>query len=134
MNTTDPIADLLTRIRNAIRSRHASVEIPEARLKTEVLRILKEQRLISGYTLSKDRPGLPGTVTVLLKYDGDGTSAITSLRRISRPGCRVYLKKNNIAPVLNGFGISIVSTSRGLMTGERAVQEGVGGEILCDIY
>ncbi|MBI2821652.1 MAG: 30S ribosomal protein S8 [Acidobacteria bacterium] len=134
MSVTDPIADLLTRVRNAIRSRQTSVEMPASRLKLEILRILKDEDLIGGYKTSKQRPGLPDTVTVLLKYDRSGNPVITSLQRISRPGCRVYQGKNDIVPVLNGLGISIVSTSRGLMTGTSAVEMGVGGEILCNLY
>lgn len=133
MSVTDPIADLLTRIRNAIRSRHATVELPASRMKLEVLRILREQDLIGGYKLSQ-AGGEVESVSVALKYDSEGNCAITSLQRISRPGCRVYLKKKSISPVLNGLGISIISTSRGLMTGARAIEEGLGGEILCNIY
>ncbi|MBI4455729.1 MAG: 30S ribosomal protein S8 [Acidobacteria bacterium] len=134
MSVTDPIADLLSRIRNAIRVRHVTVEVPASRFKVEILKILKEQSLIDNYKISKAPGGLPGSITVLLKYDEQGNPAITSLERVSRPGCRVYVKKKDILPVLSGLGISIVSTSRGLMTGARAIEEGVGGEILCAIY
>lgn len=133
MNLTDPIADLLTRIRNAVRNRHTAVEIPAGRMKIEILKILREQELIDSYKLAHEG-STAATVTVLLKYDADGQPAITSLKRISRPGCRVYLKKDDIVPVLNGLGISVISTSRGLMTGSRAIEEGLGGEILCNIY
>ena len=133
MNLTDPIADLLTRIRNAIRNRHASVDIPAGRMKIEVLRILRENQLIENYKVSREGSH-DASVTVLLKYGSDGNPAITSLKRISRPGCRVYLKKEDITPVLNGLGISVISTSRGVMTGSRAIEEGLGGEILCNIY
>jgi len=133
MNVTDPIADLLTRIRNAIRSGHAAVEIPASKLKIEVLKILRDQELIGNFKLFQEGERA-ARVTVLLKYDGDGQCAISSLKRVSRPGCRVYLKKEGISPVLNGLGISVISTSRGLMTGTRAIEEGLGGEILCDIY
>jgi len=134
MSSTDPISDLLTRIRNAIRTRHASVEVPISRLKVEVLKILKQQGFIDSYKVSREKEGTHGTVTILLKYDSQGRPVITSLERISRPGCRVYLQKKDIQPVLNGFGINIISTSQGLMTGKQAVEKGVGGEVLCNIY
>lgn len=134
MSSTDPISDLLTRIRNAIRSRHASVEIPLSRLKLEVLKILKEQGFIENYKVSGEKERVHATVTILLKYDAQGRPVITSLERVSRPGCRVYLKKKDIQPVLNGFGINIISTSQGLMTGKQAVEKGVSGEVLCNIY
>ncbi|HEY2930495.1 MAG TPA: 30S ribosomal protein S8 [Acidobacteriota bacterium] len=131
---TDPIADLFTRIRNAIRSQHTTVNIPASSLKISVLKILKENGLIENFKVSREKEEIQGKVTVLLKYDQEGRPAITALQRISRPGCRVYLKKKNIQPVLNGLGISIISTSKGLMTGDRATQEGIGGEILANIY
>ncbi|HEY3130105.1 MAG TPA: 30S ribosomal protein S8 [Acidobacteriota bacterium] len=134
MSSTDPISDLLTRIRNATRTRHASVEVPISRLKVEVLKILKEQGFIDSYKVSREKEATHGTVTILLKYDSQGRPVITSLERISRPGCRVYLKKKDVPPVLNGFGINIISTSQGLMTGKQAVEKGVGGEVLCNIY
>lgn len=133
MSITDPIADLLMRIRNAIQAGHQSVEIPTSGMKVEIVRILKEQHLISGFKLSAGSAGR-GRISVALRYDGEGRPAIHSLKRVSRPGCRVYLKRKSIAPVLNGFGISIVSTSRGVMTGAEAVEKGVGGEILCNVY
>jgi small subunit ribosomal protein S8 len=98
------------------------------------LKILKENGLIENFKVSREKEEIQGKVTVLLKYDQEGRPAITALQRISRPGCRVYLKKKNIQPVLNGLGISIISTSKGLMTGDRATQEGIGGEILANIY
>ncbi|HEV8130360.1 MAG TPA: 30S ribosomal protein S8 [Acidobacteriota bacterium] len=134
MSVTDPISDLLTRIRNAVRSRHTTVEIPASRLKIEMLRILRDQRFIEDYKVSKGKEGTHSTVAVLLKYDNNGRSVITSLERISRPGCRVYLKKKSIQPVLNGFGMNIISTSHGLMTGKEAIEKGIGGEILCSVY
>jgi small subunit ribosomal protein S8 len=134
MNITDPIADLLMRIRNAIQARHQNVEIPASGLKVEIVRILKEQHLISGYKLTAGAGPGTGRISVALRYDSQGRPAINSLRRVSRPGCRVYLKRKATVPVLNGFGISIASTSRGIMTGADAVQAGVGGEILCNVY
>jgi len=131
---TDPIADLFTRIRNAIRSQHTTVVIPASSLKISVLKILKENGLIENFKASREKEDVQGKVTVLLKYDADGRPAITALQRISRPGCRVYLKQKDIQPVLNGLGISIISTSKGLMTGDRATQEGIGGEILANVY
>src|SRR5688572_5647102 len=131
---TDPVADLFTRLRNGIRVGHTSIELPASRLKLEILKILKEQGLIDSFKANKEKNTVQGTISVLLRYERDGRPAITSLERISRPGCRVYLKKKDISPVLNGLGINIISTSRGLMTGDRAIKEGLGGEILCNIY
>ena len=133
MNITDPISDLLVRIRNAISVGHETVDIPASRLKLEVVKILKEQRLIENYKMSTGLEGEKGMIRVVLRDDPEGQPAIRTLQRISRPGCRVYLKRKGIMPVLNGFGISILSTSRGVMTGARAIEEGVGGEILCNI-
>src|SRR5688500_15274772 len=106
---TDPIADLFTRIRNAIRSRHTTVNIPVSSLKVDILKILKENGLIENFKISREKEDVQGKVTVLLKYDREGKPALTALKRISRPGCRVYLKQRDIQPVLNGLGISIIS-------------------------
>lgn len=129
---TDPVADMLTRIRNAIRARHAKVDIPASNLKTELARILKEEGYIQNYKqIADDKQGI---LRVFLRRANDGSDVILGLSRVSRPGCRVYASKNDIPRVQGGLGINIISTSRGLMTGRQALREGVGGEILCDIW
>lgn len=132
MSMTDPIADLLTRIRNAQMSGHESVEIPFSKVKAEIVRILRDEGYISGFKINKKEPFQ--TVTVALKYLGGRQPAIQVLRRVSKPGRRVYTGKDDIPPVLGKMGINILSTSRGLMTGKQARREAVGGEILCEVY
>ncbi len=130
---TDPIADLLTRLRNAARARHPRVDVPSSKLKTEIARILKEEGFISTYKLVDDnRPRK--TLRLFLKFTHDRRSVITGLRRISRPGSRRYLGASEIRPVVGGLGISILTTPRGLMTGRAARQSRVGGELLCEIW
>jgi small subunit ribosomal protein S8 len=130
---TDPISDMLTRIRNASRARHARVELPASRLKIEIARVLKEEGYISTYKVvdeSKTRKAL----RVFLKYTPDKRSVITDLRRISRPGSRRYVGATEIRAVVGGLGISIVTTPRGVMTGRAARKERVGGELLCEVW
>ena len=129
---TDPIADMLTRIRNAIAAKHTRVDIPGSKLKMEVARILKEEGYINNYTVKGEGPKYQ--IRVFLRYDQKGTSSITHLQRVSRPGRRVYVGSQEIQRVLGGYGVSIISTSRGLMTGKRARAERVGGEILAEVY
>jgi len=129
---TDPIADMLTRIRNAVQAKHAKVDMPASRLKTEVARILKEEGYINNYPVKGE--GLKYMIRVFLRYDTKGASSITHLSRVSRPGRRVYVGAGEIPRVLGGYGINIVSTSKGLMSGKRARKENVGGEVLCKIY
>ena len=129
---TDPIADMLTRIRNAIAAKHTRVDIPGSKLKMEVARILKEEGYINNYTVKGEGPKYQ--IRVFLRYDQKGTSSITRLQRVSRPGRRVYVGSQEIQKVLGGYGVSIISTSRGLMTGKRARAERVGGEILAEVY
>ncbi len=129
---TDPIADMLTRIRNAISANHPRVDIPGSKLKTEVARILKEEGYINNFTTKGE--GVKYMIRVFLRYDARGTSSITHLSRVSRPGRRVYVNADAIPRVLGGYGINIVSTSRGLMSGKRARSENVGGEILAEVY
>ncbi len=129
---TDPIADMLTRIRNGIRARRTKVDIPASKLKTELARILKEEGYIQDYKrISDDRQGV---LRVLLRKSPDGSEVVLGIQRVSRPGCRVYVSKDQIPRVQGGLGINIISTSKGLMTGRQAVREGVGGEILCDVW
>src|SRR6202042_1851470 len=129
--TTDPIADLLTRIRNAARAKHPRVDVPSSKLKIEVARILKEEGYLANYKVVEEEKGKK-TLRVFLRYTPDRRSVITDLKRISRPGSRRYVGKFGIKPVVGGMGIAIVSTPRGLMTGTSARKEGVGGELLCE--
>jgi small subunit ribosomal protein S8 len=131
--TTDPIADMLTRIRNASRAKHARVDLPSSKLKVEIARILKDEGYLASYKVVDDSK-VKKTLRVYLRYTSDRRSVISNLRRVSRPGCRRYVGKTEIRPVVGGMGISIVSTPRGLMTGQSARREGVGGELLCEIW
>jgi small subunit ribosomal protein S8 len=132
MSVNDPIADFLTRIRNAGMARHDVVEMPHSKMKTEVARILKEQGYIQDY--SEKGAGAEKKLVVELRYDPDGRRAITGLRRMSRPGRRVYRKQTNIPRVLDGLGVAILSTSRGILTDHEARRAGIGGEVLCFVY
>lgn len=132
MSMTDPIADLLTRIRNALSARHDSVDIPASKIKVEIVKILKDEGYVDDWERIEEGP--QGTIRVSLKYGRDGAQAISSLERISRPGRRVYAGKNEIPQVLNGMGVTILSTSRGVMTGSSCRRAGVGGEVLCNIW
>ncbi len=129
---TDPIADMLTRIRNAIAANHPRVDIPGSKLKMEVARILKEEGYINNYVTKGE--GIKYMIRIFLRYDAKGTSSITHLSRVSRPGRRVYVGSQEVPKVLGGYGINIVSTSRGLMSGKKARQENVGGEVLAEVY
>jgi small subunit ribosomal protein S8 len=130
--TTDPIADLLTRIRNATRAKHPRVDLPASKLKLEVTRILKEEGYIANYKVVDEKG--KKTLRVFLRYTPDRRSVITDLKRISRPGSRRYVGKFDIRPVVGGMGIAIVSTPRGVMTGSSARKGGVGGELLCEVW
>jgi len=129
---TDPIADLLTRLRNALMAGHEIAEMPYSKIREEMVRIMKEEGYLVGYTLVEDKP--VGRIKVLLKYQRDRSPAITKISRVSKPGRRVYAGKDEIPSVLGGLGITILSTSSGLMTGKAARSKGVGGEILCEVY
>ncbi len=129
---TDPIADMLTRIRNGVSARLTKVDMPTSKLKIELARILKEEGYIQNYKgIEDDRLG---TLRVFLRRIADGSEVVQGLKRVSRPGCRIYVPKDKIPKVQGGLGINILSTSRGLMTGRQAVREGVGGEILCNVW
>jgi small subunit ribosomal protein S8 len=132
MNMTDPVADLLTRIRNGVRAKLNKVDVPRSKLKVEIARILKEEGYIANFKLSEDDK--QGNLRVYLKYGPGMERVITDLQRVSRPGCRIYCGKDQIPRVYGGLGINILSTSRGLMTGKAAAREGVGGEILCNVW
>jgi small subunit ribosomal protein S8 len=129
---TDPIADMLARIRNAVSAKHSRVDIPASKLKLEIARILKEEGYINNFVIKGE--GAKKVVRVFLRYDSRGTSSITHLQRVSRPGRRVYVGSHEIPRVLGGYGINIVSTSRGLMSGKTARRENVGGEVLAEVY
>jgi small subunit ribosomal protein S8 len=129
--TTDPVADMLTRIRNGIQARYQRVDMPASKLKMEVARILKEEGYISNFKVAEE--GKKKTLKIFLRYGADGTSVISTLERVSRPGRRVYVGAHEIPKVLGGMGINILTTPRGLMTGKSARKAGVGGELLCSI-
>ena len=133
MSMTDPIADLLTRVRNASREKHEKVEVPASRIKANIVRVLKEEGYIRNFRLMRNEAGHP-VIKVYLKYDGKGEAVIRGVRRISRPGLRRYAAHGTLTAPLNGAGISIVSTSRGVLTGRRAKQQKVGGEVLCEVW
>lgn len=132
MSMTDPIADMLTRIRNGIQARHDRVELPVSKLKVEIARILKSEGFISNYKLVEEKP--QGILRLYLKYSEDGEPVIHGIERVSRPGRRVYRNKQEIPRVLGGLGLAIVSTSRGVLSGQEAVKTGVGGEVLCQVW
>ncbi len=129
---TDPIADMLTRIRNASMARHRRVVIPASKMKVAIARILKEEGFIRGYTVTNDRP--QPNLIIGLKYTGKGDPVITGIRRVSKPGRRVYVGYRDIPWVRSGLGINILSTPKGLMTGRRARKERVGGEIVAEVW
>jgi len=132
MSMTDPIADLLSRIRNAQTAKHDRLDVPASKLKLEVVKLLKEEGFIKNF---REIDGVPvGTLRVFLRYTQDGVPAISNLERISKPGRRVYRKADEIQPVRNGLGIGIVSTSQGLLTDAQARERRVGGELLCQIW
>jgi small subunit ribosomal protein S8 len=132
---TDPIADFLTRIRNAITAAHQTVDIPASRLKREMARILDEQGYIEAFEVEAPTADHPGElIRIRLKYTDDRRSAITGLRRVSRPGQRRYVSATEIPKVQGGLGTAIVSTSRGVMTGHHARQEKVGGEVVAEVW
>jgi small subunit ribosomal protein S8 len=134
MSMTDPIADFLTRVRNAIHAAHETVEIPASKLKSELARILVEQGYIESYTVIASPGGAGQLLQIRLKYTDDRRSAISGLRRVSRPGRRTYVDAKHIPKVLGGMGTAIVSTSHGVMTGHDARAEGVGGEVLAQVW
>jgi small subunit ribosomal protein S8 len=132
MAVTDPIADFLVRIKNGQKARFEKVDIPASKLKTNLAKILKDEGYIRNYKILRDEK--QGILRIHLKYTDPRFAAINGMKRISRPGCRVYVGHKDIPKVLNGLGISILSTSRGIMTDRLARQEGIGGELLCAIW
>ncbi len=132
MRLTDPVADMLARIRNAIRARHQKVDIPVSKLKTEIARILKEEGYIANFKPTEEEGHR--VLRVYLKYGSNNEAAISNLARVSRPGCRVYVRRTEIPRVLGGLGINILTTPKGVMTGRQARKQGLGGELLCEIW
>ena len=132
MTMTDPIADMLTRIRNANVVKHETVDVPASNMKKELARILLEEGFIRGYDVIED--GKQGIIRIHLKYGQTGERVISGLKRISKPGMRVYADKHEVPRVLNGLGISIISTSKGILTDKQARKENVGGEVICYVW
>ena len=136
---TDPIADMITRIRNAVTAKHTRVDLPASKLKAEIARILQDEGYIQGFRLveapaEKKARQARQLIRIFLKYGPHGERVISGLERISRPGRRVYLGVDDVPPVLGGLGTSILTTSRGVMTGRAAKKAGVGGEVLCNVW
>jgi len=131
---TDPIADMITRIRNAVHARHTRVDIPASRFKAEVARILEQEGYVSGVKMVDPTESSAAAIRITLKYGPRGENVISGLERVSRPGRRVYLGRDEVPKVMGGLGTSILTTSRGVMTGRDAERAGVGGEVLCNIW
>jgi small subunit ribosomal protein S8 len=138
---TDPIADMLTRLRNAVIAKHARVDVPVSKLKVEIARILEDEGYIQGFKLVDEKSPAAAkasaprqVIRILLKYGPNGEKVITGVERISRPGRRVYFRSTEVPAVLGGLGTSILTTSRGVMTGRAAMRAGVGGEVLCNVW
>jgi len=132
MRLTDPVADMLTRIRNAISARHQKVDIPASKLKLEIARILKEEGYVSNFKATEEEGHK--ILRIYLKYSNNNEAVISNVNRVSRPGCRVYVRRTEIPRVLGGLGINILTTPRGVMTGSTARKENVGGELLCQVW
>lgn len=129
---TDPIADMLTRVRNASNAKHKTVEVPASKMKKELAQILLDEGYIRGYNVTEDDK--QGMITINLKYDANDEKIISGIKRISKPGLRVYVRKNDVPKVLGGLGIAILSTPKGVVTDKVARKEGVGGEVLCYVW
>ncbi|MGA3026547.1 MAG: 30S ribosomal protein S8 [Bryobacteraceae bacterium] len=132
MPTSDPIADMLTRIRNAVASRHPKVDVPASKLKQEIARILKDEGYIANFKLAED--GTQRSIRIYLKYTPGNVPVISHIERVSRPGCRVYVGSREVPRVLGGLGINILTTPKGVMTGGSAKKENIGGEVLCQVW
>jgi len=129
---SDPIADMLTRVRNALQARHPKVDVPSSKLKMEIARILKEEGYVLNFKLVEE--GAQKIIRIYLKYTPANQPVISRIERVSRPGCRIYASGKEVPKVLGGLGINIVTTSKGVMTGAQARKDGVGGEILCQLW
>jgi len=132
MSMSDPIADMLTRMRNAARIKRREVQMPTSKLKVEIAKILKDEGYIKNFKVLEDRK--PGTLAITLKYAEGNQCVITGSRRVSRPGCRIYCTKDSVPKVLDGLGLAVISTSKGLATGRRCEELGLGGEVLCTVW
>lgn len=132
MSLTDPVADMLTRIRNALKVKKKDVNIPSSRMKTEIAKILKEEGYIKNFKVTEDNK--QGVLNITLKYNNENESVISGLRRASRPGCRIYCTKDSIPKILGGLGVVILSTSEGIATGKKCEELSIGGEVLCYIW
>lgn len=132
MCMTDPIADLLTRVRNALTARHDRVDVPASRIKVAIVRIMKDEGFIKNFKVSRDNK--QGMIRIFLKYSDRNAPVINGLQRISKPGCRVYEGADGIKPILSGLGVAIVSTSSGVMTDKEARRQNLGGEMICQIW
>jgi len=134
MSMSDPIADMLTRIRNAATSRHEKVDIPSSRMKVAIAGVLKDEGFIRDFEISTEEDAVQSDLSVRLSYDSSNKPVITGLKRVSRPGLRVYVQRREIPRVFGGLGVAILSTSQGIMTGQEARRRQVGGEILCYVW
>jgi small subunit ribosomal protein S8 len=132
MSFTDPIADMLTRIRNASSARHEKVVVPRSRLKIRIAEVLKEEGFIRDFVVHEDGP--QGAITILLKYSADREPAISDIKRISKPGLRRYVATDSIPRILNGMGVAILSTSKGVLVDREARKQKVGGELICTVW
>jgi small subunit ribosomal protein S8 len=132
MSMSDPIADMLTRVRNGIIASFDTVDVPSSKLKINIAKILKSEGFIKNYKVIADKK--QGLIRIFLKYDENGEPVIGGLKRVSRSSCRVFAKKDKVPMVLNGFGINVLSTSKGVMTDKQARKLGIGGEILCSVW
>ncbi len=132
MSLTDPMADMLTRIKNAVLVKKRDLSMPSSRIKVEIAKILKEEGYIRNFKVIDDNK--QGMLTITLKYTEGNRSVITGLQKISKPGCRIYCKRDSVPKVLDGLGIAIVSTSKGIITGKKCEELGLGGEVLCYIW
>ena len=134
MNTTDPIADMLTRIRNANSSKHKTVDVPSSNMKKAIAEILFKEGYIRAFEEIKDNNSVQGVIRITLKYDEKGARVIDGIKRISKPGLRVYASKDELPKVLNGLGIALISTSKGIKTDKEAREAGLGGEVLAYVW
>jgi len=132
MSQTDPIADLLTRVRNAALAKKREVQVPASRMKVEIVKILRDEGYIKNFKVTEDPK--QGVLTISLKYTDENRPVITGIRRVSKPGCRIYCTRDSVPKVLDGLGITIISTSQGLATGRKCEELGVGGEVICHIW
>jgi len=132
MSQTDPIADLLTRVRNAVLAKKKEVQVPASRMKVEIVKILRDEGYIKNFKVTEDPK--QGVLTISLKYNDENRPVITGIRRVSKPGCRIYCTRDSVPKVLDGLGITIISTSQGLATGRKCEELGVGGEVICHIW